>query len=50
MKRKYEKPSMTVYELKGKPQILVGSGVPGSDDWLSYGIGGDGIDDENQLA
>lgn len=27
-KRKYEKPSMKVYELKQTPQILAGSGDP----------------------
>ena len=32
-KRKYEKPAMQVYELKGRAQILAGSGgdIPGSD-------------------
>lgn len=27
-KRKYEKPSMKVYELRQRPQILAGSGDP----------------------
>ena len=40
MKKEYLKPSMTVYELKQKPQILVGSGEKSSprkyDDEFGY--------------
>ena len=44
MKRKYEKPSMTVYELTGKPQILVGSDrYPGEFGYIPSG-------DEKHLA
>lgn len=46
MKKKYVKPQMEVYVLKGKPQILVGSG---NDDYWGYAPGITN-GDENHLA
>ena len=37
-KKKYEKPSMQVFELKQQPQLLAGSGLGNPDD---YDNGGD---------
>ena len=36
-RKKYEKPSMKVYEMKHKPQLLVGSGLNDPSDYPGNG-------------